>query len=175
MGFAQHNLEWSEAPSPEGFIPIQPHAQLHFCSACSPLTQFVSARTSTSHTSPPSRSSEVRLTRRRAIRTHTAHIMENRNRTSCMYLCPRLFAQGNCPHSASSRIASMPTLMAIARAAVADTRRRRPQSAQAARCMHAKRTAARHAQPPTWSQNPPGRPTHTHAQGRALVVDHCCS
>ena len=58
---------------------------------------------------------------------------------------------------------------------VADTRHWRPQSAQAARCMHAERTAARHAQPPTWSQNPPGRPTHTHAQGRALVVDHCCS
>jgi hypothetical protein len=165
--------------------PIQPHARLHFRSACSPPTQFVSARTSTSHTSPPSRSSEVRLTRRRAIRTHTANIMENRNRTSCMYLCPRLFAQGNCPHSAhltQPAVASRrcppswpPHERPWPELRVADTRRWRPQSAQAARCMHAKRTAARHAQPPTWSQNPPRRPTHTHAQGRALVVDHCCS
>ena len=170
MGFAQHNLEWSEAPSPEGFIPIQPHAQLHFCSACSPLTQFVSARTSTSHTSPPSRSSEVRLTRRRAIRTHTAHIMENRNRTSCMYLCPRLFAQGNCPHSASSRIASMPTLMATARAAVARTARGRHPTLAAA--PHRRRDVCTpNGRPPAMHNPPHGArspwTSHTHTCPRA--------
>ena len=166
---------WPRSPtcSPEGFIPIQPSIQP--CPTPLSLNLLPTDAVRLSENEQVARiptSTEVRLNTRAGRSERTPHTLWNRNRTSCLFA---MSTQWKCPHSASSRIASMPTLMAIARAAVADTRRRRPQSAQVARCVHAKRAAARHAQPPIWSQNPPGRPTHTHTQGRALVVDHCCS
>jgi hypothetical protein len=87
---------WPRSPSPEGFIPIQPCRRLHCRSTCSPpdAVRLSRARTSKSHASPPARRYASRAPGDpNTYRTH------NRNRTSCMHLCPRLFAQGN--HSKS--------------------------------------------------------------------------
>ena len=97
---AQHNLELSEAPLAQRvsypFSHMPRPDSIIFRSACSPPTQFVSARTSTSHTSPPSR----RYASRAAGRSERIpHTLWNRNRTPLACASARACSHKGTVHS----------------------------------------------------------------------------